>query len=200
MFVLLRTTILSLALAFGAGAALAQDFQKGFAAYNAGDYATALKEWRPLAEQGDAAAQGNIGFMYENGKGVLQDYAEAVKWYRLAAEQGHANSQKSVGFMYTKGKGVLQDYAEAMKWYRLAAKQGDADAQNNIGVRYENGEGVLQDNVRAHMWYNIAAANGAEKAGEWREKRAGLMTSADISKAQSMARECMSSKYKNCGW
>jgi len=50
------------------------------------------------------------------------------------------------------------------------------------------------------MWYNIAAANGAEKAGEWREERAGLMTSADISEAQSMARECMNSKYKNCGW
>ena len=50
------------------------------------------------------------------------------------------------------------------------------------------------------MWYNIAAANGDEKSGEWREERAGLMTSADISEAQSMARECMNSKYKNCGW
>ena len=161
---IVRTTILSLALAFGAGAALAQDFQKGFAAYNAGDYATALKEWRPLAEQGDSAAQYNLAVKYDNGKAVLQDYAEAVKWYRLPAEQGNAS------------------------------------AQNNIGVRYENGEGVLQDNVRAHMWYNIAAANGHEKAGEWRDERAGLMTSADISKAQSMAKECMSSNYKNCGW
>ena len=106
-FGLLRTTILSLALAFGAGAALAQDFQKGFAAYDAGDYATALKEWRPLAEQGIAGAQYNIGQMYRNGTGVLQDYAEAVKWYRLAAEQGYANSQKSVAFMYKNGKGVL---------------------------------------------------------------------------------------------
>ena len=87
-----------------------------------------------------------------------------------------------------------------MKWYRLAAEQENADAQNNLGVMYFKGKGVLQDNVTAHMWYNIAAANGYEKAGEWREKRAGLMTSADISKAQSMARECMSSNYKNCGW
>ena len=88
MFGLLRTTILSLALAFGAGAALAQDYQKGFAAYKAADYAAALKEWRPLAEQGDADAQYNLGWMYTNGDGVLQDYAEALKWYRLAAEQG----------------------------------------------------------------------------------------------------------------
>ena len=200
MLGLIRTTILSLALAFGAGAALAQDFQKGFTAYNEGDYATALKEWRPLAEQGIAEAQYNLGLLYGNGWGVLQDYAEAVKWYRLSAEQGYANAQYNLGFMYEDGKGVLQDYAEAVKWYRLAAEQGVAQAQNNIGLQYEYGNGVLQYNVRAHMWYNIAAANGAEKAGEWRDERAGLMTSVDISKAQSMARECMSSKYKNCGW
>ena len=164
MFGLIRTTIIALVLAFNAGSILAQDFQKGFAAYQSGDYVTALQEWRPLAEQGSATSQYALGLMYDNGEGVLQDYAEAVKWYRLAAEQGNAS------------------------------------AQNNIGVMYEYGNGILQNNVMAHMWYNIAAANGHEKAGEWRDERAGLMTSADISKAQSMARECMSSKYKNCGW
>jgi TPR repeat protein len=87
-----------------------------------------------------------------------------------------------------------------MKLYRLAAEQGVAQAQYNLGVMYEYGNGVLQDNVRSHMWYNIASANGDKKAAEWRDERAGLMTSADISKAQSMARECMSSNYKNCGW
>ena len=49
------------------------DFDKGDAAYGNGDYATALKEWTPLAEQGDARAQFNPGFMYDNGKDVLQD-------------------------------------------------------------------------------------------------------------------------------
>ena len=128
MFGLLRTTILSLALAFGAGAAMAQDFQKGFTAYNEGDYATALKEWRPLAEQGDVTSQYNIGQMYRKGRGVLQDDAEAVKWYRLAAEQGYADAQYNIGVMYKNGRGVLQDYAEAMKWSRLAAEQGSANA------------------------------------------------------------------------
>ena len=70
----------------------------------------------------------------------------------------------------------------------------------SICVMYKNGKGVLQDNIRAHMWYNIAAANGYEKAGEYSDERAGLMTSADISKAQSMAKECTSSNYKNCDW
>ena len=168
MFGLIRTTIIALVLAFNAGSILAQDFQKGLVAAQSGDYVTALQEWRPLAEQGDAMAQYVLALMYNEGPGVLQDY--------------------------------LQDYAEAVKWYRLAAEQGYANAQYNLGVMYEYGTGVLQNNVMAHMWYNIAAANGNKKSGEWRDERAGLMTSADISKAQSMAKECMSSNYKNCGW
>ncbi len=66
------------------------DFNAGLAAYKQGDYATALREWNPLAKQGDANAQNNLGFMYYKGHGVPQDYAEAVKWFRKAAEQGNA--------------------------------------------------------------------------------------------------------------
>lgn len=200
MFVLIRTTIIALVLAFNAGSILAQDLQKGFAAYQSGDYVTALQEWRPLAEVGYANAQYNLGEMYRRGNGVLQDYAEAVKWYRLAAEQGYAMAQGNIGAMYYNGSGVLQDYAEAAKWYGLAAEQGNGPAQYNLGLMYQKGTGVLQDNVRAHMWYNIAAANGNKKSGERRDKIASKMTSTDISKAQSMARECMSSNFKNCGW
>jgi hypothetical protein len=65
---------------------------------------------------------------------------------------------------------------------------------------FELGDGVLQDNTMAHMWYNIASANGGDKSGEWRDELAGRMTSADISKAQAMARECMNSGYTKCGY
>ncbi|MDA9250071.1 SEL1-like repeat protein, partial [bacterium] len=65
----------------------AQDFSKGLAAAQAGDYATALQEWTPLANQGDASAQYNLGQMYRVGQGVLQDHEEAARWYRLAADQ-----------------------------------------------------------------------------------------------------------------
>ena len=178
----------------------AQDFQKGLAAYQAGDYAAALQEWTPLAEAGEGESQYNLGFMYSKGQGVAQDYAEGVKWYRLAAEQGDVFAQHNVGLMYYKGEGVPQDYAEAVKWYRLAAEQGHASAQSNLGVVYQFGHGVLQSNVMSHMWYNIASANGNSQAGDLRDEQAGLMTPADISKAQSMARECMSSGYNNCGY
>ena len=82
------------------------DFQKGLTAYQSGDFATALREWTPLAEQGNASAQYNLGLMYRNGRGVPQDDKTAVKWYRLAAEQGHASAQYNLGQTYRKGDGV----------------------------------------------------------------------------------------------
>ena len=57
---------------------------------NAKDYATALREWTPLAEQGDARAQSNLGYMYENGRGVLQDYVRAHMWFNIAASSGES--------------------------------------------------------------------------------------------------------------
>jgi TPR repeat protein len=84
-----------------------------------GDYATALRLIRPLADQGLALAQTVLGVMYEEGRGVLQNYAEAMKWYRLSADQGYAVAQSNLGLLYTEGHGVPQNYAEAVKWFRL---------------------------------------------------------------------------------
>ena len=142
----------------------AQDFQKGFAAAQVGDFATALQEWTPLAEAGDASVQFNLGIMYDNGQGVPQDYAEAVKWYRLAADQGNADAQYNLGIRYDNGQGVPQDYAEAVKWYRLAADQGNASAQFNLGFMYNKGEGVPQDYAEAVKWFRLAAEQGNAKA------------------------------------
>ncbi len=115
--------VLVLALALPAPV-LAADLEAGVEAYDRGDYATALKEWRPLADQGDAKAQFYLGNMYLYGEGVPQNYAEAMKWFRLSAVQGFVGAQYWLGGMYDRGEGVPQDYAEAVKWYRLAAEQG----------------------------------------------------------------------------
>ena len=176
----------------------AQDFDKGLAAAQKGDFATALKEWRPLAEQGNADAQFNLGLMYDNGQGVTQDYKEAARLYGLAAAQGNAKAQLNLGFMYGNGQGVTQDYKEAARLYGLAAAQGDADAQYNLGLMYGNGQGVIQDNVYAHMWWNIAASSGSESAVKNRDIAAEKMTAADISKAQGLARECVKKNFKGC--
>ena len=72
-------------------------FDDGQAAYDRGDYATALQLWRPLADQGDASAQSSLGAMYAFGKGVQRDDAVAVTWFRKAAEQGHAGPSTTSG-------------------------------------------------------------------------------------------------------
>ena len=169
-------------------------FAEGLAAYNRGDYEAALREFRPLANQGGDDAQFYIGLMYSNGQGVPQDYAEAVKWYRKAAEQGATEAQNSLGFMYYKGRGVPQDYAEAVKWFRKAAGQGHSRAQSNLGLMYIQGIGVPQDYVQAYMWFNLAALRsppGAEHdiAVKNRDILAAKMTPAQISEAQRLARE-----------
>ena len=178
--------------------AVAQDFDKGLAAAQTGDFATALQEFTPLAEQGNAWAQYNLGLMYDFGQGVTQDYAEAARWFRLSADQGYAPPQFNLGVMYSNGQGVTQDYAEAVKWYRLAAEQGDAEAQSNLGIMYANGQGVPQDFTAAHMWFNIAAANGNELGGTNRDNLAKDMTPASIEEAQRRARVCMASNYQDC--
>ena len=178
--------------------AFSADFQKGMDAFDKEDYATALREWKPLAEQGYALAQNNLGVMYEKGQGVSQNYKTAVKWYTLAAEQGNPAAQFNLGQNHDKGEGVSQNYKTAVKWYTLAAEQGYALAQFNLGVMYDKGEGVIQDYVRAHMWGNLGASNGNENGAKLRDLVAKKMTPADISKAQRLARECVKKNYKGC--
>jgi len=124
----LATIVVSLSLA---APVMAGPFEDGVAAYKRGDYATALRLWRPFAEQGIAQAQSNLGVMYHKGEGIPQDYAKAVVWFRKAAEQGIAQAQSNLGVMYGKGEGAPQDYVEAHKWLNLAATTGDKKAIEN---------------------------------------------------------------------
>ena len=127
---LTATLCLTLAVLLGsAGVSVSQDFQKGVDAVERRDYATALREFTPLAEQGHAVAQYNLGLMYRFGQGVPQDDKTAVKWYTLAAEQGHAFAQYNLGNMYATGRGVLQDYVYAHMWGNIAASNGDEDGE-----------------------------------------------------------------------
>ena len=108
--------------------ATAQDFHKGLAAHKRGEYVTALREWRLLAEKGDAEAQYKLGFMYERGQGVLKNDREAVKWFRNAAEQGHARAQYSLGLRYLWGDGAPKNIVLAYKWWSLSSLLGHQKA------------------------------------------------------------------------
>lgn len=118
--------------------AAAGPFEEGLAAAERGDFATALRLWRPLAEHGDAVAQSGLGILYAEGRGVPQDHAEAAKWNRLAAEQGYALAQYNLGVSYDTGEGVPQDDAEAVapdevkvELGRRRAGRGSTEASDN---------------------------------------------------------------------
>ena len=177
------------------GLAAAGPLEDGQAAYQKGDYATALQILRPLAEQGNPAAQTVFGMIYEHGQGVPQDFFQAVIWYGEAAYQADPDAQSNLGTMYANGWGVAQDYALAVVMYRQAGERGNANAQSNLGLMYEHGQGVPQDYVSAHMWLNLAAAPRAtdpaarDQAAKERDMLAAKMTPAQIAEAQRIASE-----------
>ncbi len=89
-------TFLAIALA-GLAGCQKPHFESGVEAAARGDYAAAIREWRPLAERGEASSQYSLGALYAEGKGVSLDGKEAARWYRLAAEQGYVEAQYALG-------------------------------------------------------------------------------------------------------
>ncbi len=197
------TWLLTILLVFGVlphaiGVSWGDDFQKGLAAYNKKDYATAINEWAALAAEGNATAQLNLGIMYAKGEGVPQDDKSSVKWLRRAAESGNAVAQVNLGFMYQYGKGITKNEVEAFKWYRFAAEQGNIEGQVNLGLMYRSGKGVGQDYVLSHMWWSIAASEGDLDARDRKNNISKKMSPLQKETSQYLARKCVRRNYKGC--
>ncbi|MEM7120069.1 MAG: SPOR domain-containing protein [Pseudomonadota bacterium] len=162
------------------------DFAAGAAAYEAGDFDTALAEWQPLAESGMPGAQLALGILYENGRGVLKDDALAATWYQKAAEAGHPVAQFNLGNLYQQGRGVERDVSQALFWWSEAAAQGLPNAQLNMGIAYHLGEGVEPDPERAFRLF-LSAANAGNASAQFSAGYAyekGLGTSVNVSEAR----------------
>ena len=162
----MRVFVVALAVLTSLAAPVWADYETGAAAARRGDYATALREWQPLVEQGHPQALIELGFMYANGHGVARDDAEALRLYRRAAEQGAALGQFNTGYMYVNGLGAERDPAEGLRWYRRAADQGFVAAQFNLGVRYYSGEGIERDLAQAYFWFALADSGGHRQAAQ----------------------------------
>jgi uncharacterized protein len=175
------------ALALAASAGPVED---GNAAYQRGDYVTAVKLLQPLVAQGNADAQDILAIMYYVGQGVPQSRAEAIRLYRLAAEQGNAHAQDALGFAYQNGVGTQRDVTEAAKWFRKSAEQDNIDAQFNLGEMYELGNGVQQDYVKAYMWFTLVASHGTRLyATRGIDRVAQQMSPEQIAEAQKLTRD-----------
>ena len=146
------------ALAIAAGPARA-DFAAGLAAAQAEDYETAMKEWLPLAEQGLAGAQSNIGDLFSNGLGMERDDAQAFFWHIQAAEQGVVKSMFFVGAALAAGQGVEKDVVQGVKWLLLARRVGfpNADQVLRLVSRSISPEDAAEGERLADQWVQKTA-------------------------------------------
>jgi hypothetical protein len=142
----------------------ADPIEKADTAYRKGDYASALRLIRPLADKGNAISQAFLGTMYSAGKGVPRNDTEAVRWLHLAADQDNVAAQNNLGMAYENGVGVPRNSAEAARWYRLAADRGFVDAQFNLGQMYFAGPVEMQNRTEAAKWFRRAAERGNANA------------------------------------
>ena len=171
-----------------ASAPASADVRTGIQAWEKGNYEAAVKEWRRLAEKGDADARFNMGQAYRLGRGVPADLVIARAFYQQAAAQGHHQAQANLGLiLYESG-----DRAGALPWLRKAADNGDARSQYVLGTLLFNGDIVGKDPVRAYALLTSAARQGLpfasrnieemEKYISAEEKQQGLELAAKLDK------------------
>ena len=180
-----------------APAAAAGPFENGLGYYQMGDYASALRIWRAMANEGYAPAENNLGMMYALGQDLPLDLAMARMWYSRAADQGYAVAQFNLAETYAAFQGgAPRDYAKAADWFRKAAGQGYAPAQERLGSLYAEGQGMEQDPVKALMWFDVALARfdrsdyaGRAEAAKNRDALAAKLSPAQIAEAERLAHD-----------
>ncbi len=162
------------------------DIESGTRAYEQKDYATALKEFAPLAEQGNAVAQLFLGRMYMMGQGVLKDPDQAVKWFKASAAQGNADAQFFLGSMYLLPQ---KNIGEGVKWLRLSAEQGNRRMLNTSLARpiIQGAKELARDPVQAEMWLRLAAKGNLEFYQNELLAAEGQMTPDQIAKGKALA-------------
>lgn len=150
------------------------------------DYPLAMRLWRELADQNNAAAMFSVGVLYQKGWGTATDEAEAVRWFLRAAQQGNEAAQEALYFAYSSGKGVAVNYAEAAKWIRPLADKGYAMSQLFLASLYLQGMGVERNFIEAYKWSTLAARDKLTSAvaGEALKQLRPKMSAADITEAE----------------
>ena len=113
-----------------AGCVAAADFDTAYRAYRAGDYREAFRDFKRVAEGGDARSQYLLGLLYLNGQGVEQASERGIDWLKRAAENGYYLTAAELGKIYGSGKGVAINSEEAIKWIELSTRLAtEADAE-----------------------------------------------------------------------
>lgn len=148
--------------------ALAQSStEPGRAAFAAGDYAGAMAVWLPLAENGDAHAQFNIGLLYDEGLGTVASPDDARKWWRMAATQGLVEADHNLALLeidLASQDPAKGDLDAALLHLRRAADANHLRAKYTLGKLHELGLGVPQDPTASAEYIRLAAEGGLARA------------------------------------
>lgn len=173
------------AMRLSVGSSAAADLTTAQQAYKQGDYAIALKELTPLAEQGNPKAQLLLARMFLMGQGVSRDSDQAMKWFRASANQGNADAEFFMGSYYLLPR---RDIGEGIRWLRLSAEQGNQDAQLLLGKTYADGTSeVPRDAVQGEMWLQLAAKDNLPFYASQLAAAERGMSPAEIEKGKALA-------------
>jgi cell division septation protein DedD len=175
--------IIILACAAALAAPALADVKSGVDAWQRGDFTAAVKDWRPLADKGDADAQFNMGQAYKLGRGAPADMKIAQSWYEKAAAQGHEPAQANLGLILFQAG----NRTAAMPWIRKAADKGDMRAQYVLGTALFNGDGVPKDWPRAYALMTSAAGQGLAPARASLAQMEEFVPAADKQKGKQLA-------------
>lgn len=183
---------LGLALFFPCLPSLA-DVDAGVTAFEHGDYAKAIDEWRIDAAQGNANALFNLGQAYRLGKGVPVDLDQAETYYQRAARAGHPAAMGNLATLYYfSKKPPMVD--EAVHWWELGARAGDPRSQYILGAMTFNGDAVPKDLKRAFAWTWLASRAGLAEAKSALTTMEQYVPKADQEAAKDTATQLMSSE------
>src|SRR4051794_29615613 len=162
----------------------AQSVKAGIDAWQRAEYPAAIAIWRPLAENGDADAQFNLGQAYRLGRGVPTSLSTAKSWFERAAGRNHVDAQTTLGLLLFQNG----EQAEGLKWLKAAAEQGEPRALLVYGTALFNGDGVTQDPILGYAYVSRAAAQGLAPAKETLDQLDKILPVEDRKKGVAVAR------------
>ena len=140
-------------------------FEKGLAAYDAGNFEEAYKIFSSIEDE-DVAAMRNVAFMRRHGQGTKRDPKGAEEMYERAARAGLPTAQADLGEMLLNGEAGKPQPAEAAVWLALASSAHHPIAEYELGQLFETGTGIQRDLAQARKLYVDAVERGVPGAKE----------------------------------
>ncbi len=138
------------------------DYLKATMYLTEGNETKAFEEFLVSAKAGDTSSQYNVGYMYEEGKGVERNYKKAHYWYKKAAAKKHMKAIHNLGNLYYFGKGVERKLDTAEMLFKYNSEKGDAESMFNLALIYFEDE--KKEYEKAYQWFQKSYENGIPKA------------------------------------